>query len=359
MHQLSDFEDWERFREGMSFSDMFDRFFCHEDCKAHDVDIVKSCGFSDAIVVTGNPNNLNMPGLPLSARLPGSHCVPQGPRRYGDDRIMHGIDVDQSDDFVAIESCNPDFGPSSKDEDFEDRTLEAHLPSTDAVIGKGFTAVLKRGVAIANDGVSPGPAEIMHTHEDGGFIATIQQGLTGMFGVRPTSKEELLRLRGMVKASEYEAVPSDDLDHQVQHIVNALPEEVADCLKLFRKAKGEYLLELAAVKSTESVRVFRDETGMLWTQVLSATCDNDRTTVCAVPPEPFDEYVSHCAHIAYSLQNGHAVTQVPSHMRMSFEHVQSATLSSGTFQDRFVAMRLATKQASIREKAAVDWKSHR
>lgn len=342
----------------MTIGDFFEQvFFCRDDCKAPDADIglAGGCGF-DAIVLVNTADDMQMPGLPLSARLPEPQPVIHGPRRYGDGQA-DSLNLEAFDDFVPVDRCDSGQHSTRHGASVEDKLIhDARLPTPDAVIGRGFSATLKRGVAMATDGTAPERAEVVHEHKDGGFITTIQEGLKGMLGVRPSSKEELLRMRGLTKANEYEAVPSDEVDQEVQQVARKLPDDMADCLKIFRVAKGEYELELAVGRAPEKVYLFRGQGGALWARVLGETPDDAAGFVRSSPPEPLNEYLHHCANVAYSLQNGQAVTQVPSHLRMSFD-VQGASIVDGTERDRYLAMGLATKQASMREKAAMEWRN--
>merc|ERR1719162_1498111 len=126
--------------------------------------------------------------------------------------------------------------PADKAQARQQQMKQRQMRDDDTVIGKGFTAAMKRGVAQAKPNALH---EELVAQKDGGFISTIQRGFEGLFG-KSTSKEEVLRKRGAVWANEYEAVPGDEIDQRVQFFARRLPEEVAGCLKIFREAKGSY-----------------------------------------------------------------------------------------------------------------------
>jgi len=218
----------------------------------------------------------------------------------------------------------------------------------DTVIGKGFTAAMKRGVAQAK----PTPIhEEMVPQKDGGFVATIQRGFEGLFG-NPLTKEEVLKRRGAVFASEYEAVPGDEIDQRVQFFARKLPEDVAGCLKIYRKAKGEYQINDELVNMEPRYRQNQmgqtdKEIFVFWT-----TDDGEKSD-----PEPIGLYMSHAANVAYEVQQGgNVITQVPEHVRMSFHEEQGTSLRDGSADARFNAMEVAARQAAMREKAAVAWR---
>lgn len=221
----------------------------------------------------------------------------------------------------------------------------------DTIIGKGFTAAMKRGVAQAK----PTPMhEEMVPQKDGGFIATIQKGFEGLFG-KPTSKEEVLRKRGAVWANEYEAVPGDEIDQRVQFFARRLPEDVAGCLKIFRKAKGEYQINDEIVNMDVRTRVNPQnpqgqpdkEIFAFWTTEEGEQSD----------PEPLGLYLSHAANVAYEVkQGGNVITQVPEAARMSFHEEIGTKLTDGSADARFNAMEVAARQAKMREEAAMEWR---
>merc|ERR1719330_898160 len=110
----------------------------------------------------------------------------------------------------------------------------------DTTIGKGFGEFLKRGVAqAAGPGKEEDRGELVPS-KDGGFIATIQKGVEGIFGHLAASKEEVLRNRGPMIAPEYEAVPGDDIDQRVEYYAKQLSQHQGECLKIYRIERGKY-----------------------------------------------------------------------------------------------------------------------
>jgi len=220
--------------------------------------------------------------------------------------------------------------------------------TADTIIGKGFTAAMKRGVAQAK----PTPMhEEMVPQKDGGFIATIQKGFEGLFG-KPTSKEEVLRKRGAVWANEYEAVPGDEVDQRVQFFARRLPEDVAGCLKIYRTNRGQYQINTETVtmeqRFRQNVQGQTDkEIFVFWT-----TEEGEQSDL-----EPLGLYLSHAANVAYEVkQGGNVITQVPEHARMSFHEEQGTKLTDGSADARFNAMEVAARQAKMREEAAMEWR---
>jgi len=220
----------------------------------------------------------------------------------------------------------------------------------DTVIGKGFTAAMKRGVAQAKPNALH---EELVAQKDGGFISTIQRGFEGLFG-KPTSKEEVLRKRGAVWANEYEAVPGDEVDFRVQFFARKLPEDVAGCLKIFRQARGEY--QINEEKVNMEIRYRQNPQGqtdqeifVFWTTEQGEQSD----------PEPLGLYLSHAANVAYEVkQGGNVITQVPEHVRMSFHNEIGTALTDGSADARFTAMEVAARQAKMREDAANEWRQN-
>jgi hypothetical protein len=218
----------------------------------------------------------------------------------------------------------------------------------DTVIGKGFTAAMKRGVAQAKPTAK---REELQQQKDGGFIATIQRGFEGLFG-KPTSKEEVLRKRGAVLANEYEAVPGDEVDQYVEFFARRLPEDVAGCLKIFRAAKGEYQINDEKVNMEQKFRQgFNGQTEseifVFWETEAGEKSD----------PEPLGDYLSHAANVAYEVkQGGNVITQVPDHARISFHDEIGTKLTDGSADARFNAMEVAARQARMREEAAMEWR---
>merc|ERR1719343_1634652 len=75
------------------------------------------------------------------------------------------------------------------------------------------------------------------------------------------------------------------------------------------------------------------------------------------PFEPLPLYLQHSASVANNLKNGHAVTQVPHELRVSFPEARGTNLVEADSDQRFNAMALAAEQAKLREKAAMEWRS--
>lgn len=219
---------------------------------------------------------------------------------------------------------------------------------SDTVIGKGFTAAMKRGVAAAKPTAMH---EEMVPQKDGGFVATIQRGFEGLFGAKPTSKEEVLRKRGPVFANEYEAVPGDEIDQRVHFFARRLPDDVAACMKLFRSARGEYQINDETVNMEQRFRQNAQgqtdkEIFVFWTTEEGEKSD----------PEPLGLYLSHTANIAFEVSKGcNAINQVPEAARMSFHEEIGTQLTDGSADARFTAMEVASRQAKMREEAAMEW----
>lgn len=226
----------------------------------------------------------------------------------------------------------------------------------DTQIGASISEFLRRGVAQA----APKPAverpEMMPS-KDGGFIATIQQGFQGIFGHLATSKEEVLKMRGPMSAVEYEAVPGDDLDQQVQSLARQIPEHLGEWLKIYRKARGEYEV------SGEVVRMAWQSTvaptaemphGQIRREVFvfveSDDAEND------VPGEPLHLYLRHSANVAYDLHFGSAMMKVPEHNRLSFTEETGTLLKDSDADSKYKAMLLASEQALKRERAAISFR---
>jgi hypothetical protein len=225
-----------------------------------------------------------------------------------------------------------------------------NIETRDTVIGRGFTAAMKRGVAQAK----PTRArEELQQQKDGGFIATIQRGFEGLFG-KPTSKEEVLRQRGAVFANEYEAVPGDEVDQSVQFFARRLPEDVAGCLKIFRQAKGEYQINDEIVHMEQKYR--QAPTGETEKEIFVFwDTDNGEQS----DPEPLSLFLSHAANVAFEVkQGGNVITQVPDHARMSFHDEIGTKLTDSSADARFNAMEVAARQAKMREEAAMEWREN-
>lgn len=387
----------------MYILDLLDQFFCKEECRAKES--IQNCGERAHVLWAQKADSFDMPGLPMSVGLPHDASPPgstrqpnasrearqrqqrwqppapppppRGPRRYGQDvplREDSGRAIPRESDtgflgpprgaplppvpppVSSFEDESPWKSPDSHPA-VDGPTFDPQPQPPDAVAGKGLAASMRRGVALAKEG-GQDRADLA-PHKDGGFISTIQRGFESFFGQRPLSKEEVLRMRGLTKACEYDAVPGDEIDQQVQHIAHSLPQHLGDCVKLFRVARGEYELELSVSQPTEMLHLsFGPQEGTQWPQLFVQVVA-DRSSVATTqptPPEVFSEYLLHSANIAYSLEKGgNAVTQVPNHLRMSFADAPAMSLQQGSAEDRYAAMALATRQASMREQAAVEW----
>jgi hypothetical protein len=208
---------------------------------------------------------------------------------------------------------------------------------------------MKRGVAQAKP---TNDREQLQQQKDGGFISTIQRGFEGLFGGRPTSKEEVLRKRGAVFANEYEAVPGDEIDQKVQYHARRLPEEVSGCLKIFRDRKGEYQINDEIIHMEQKYR--QAPHGQTETEIFVFwdIADGQQSD-----PEPLHLYLSHAANVAFEVaKGGNVITQVPDHARMSFHDEVGTKITDGSADARFNAMEVAARQAKMREEAAAEWR---
>jgi len=220
----------------------------------------------------------------------------------------------------------------------------------DTTIGKGFTAQLKRGV----NQVQPKPGgerTEMVKQKDGGFIATIQKGFEGIFGHLASTKEEVLKKRGPMIAPEYEAVPGDDLDQRVMYYAHRLPEHLGECLPIYRVSKGEYQIGSDDVRLAWQSKILPD--GRPTREVFVYGKDEGDAEPIV---EPLPSHLKHAANVAFQLQNGNAVSQVPDDMRLSFPDQSGTGLKELDSDKRFNAMALATEQARLREEAALQWR---
>jgi len=214
----------------------------------------------------------------------------------------------------------------------------------DTVIGVGFTAAMRRGVAMAE----PTVHQRLVPQEDGGFVSTVQRGFEGLFG-KPTSKEEVLKKRGPVIATEYEAVPGDEVDRRVQALARQLPKDTGGCMKIYRLSKGEYEFDGERVRLEWRYRQNGErEVFALWGR---DGPDGNATT------EPLPLYMQHSANVAFELrQNDNVVSQVPVQSRISFTDEVGTRVTDDSGEARWNAMNVATNQAQIREMAARQWK---
>lgn len=229
---------------------------------------------------------------------------------------------------------------------------DALARNEDTKIGRGFSAKMKEGIKHAERLEEENAKRTeMVPQKDGGFIANIQKGFVGLFGHLATSKEEVLRKRGPMPASEYEAVPGDDIDAKVQYLARWLPEKIAGDLTIYRCSKGQYEI------GGEDVEL-RWHT---WTRPDGEQCREvfvfRHTDKEQILSEPLPLYLQHSANVAHNLKNGHAVTQVPSEMRMSFPDQRGHRLKDADCEQRFSAMALAAEQARLRESHAVAFRN--
>lgn len=164
-------------------------------------------------------------------------------------------------------------------------------------------------------------------------------------------------MRGPMSAVEYEAVPGDDLDQQVQSLARQIPEHLGEWLKIYRKARGEYEV------SGEVVRMAWQSTvgptaemphGQIRREVFvfveSDDAEND------VPGEPLHLYLRHTANVAYDLHFGSAMMKVPEQNRLSFTEETGTLLKDSDADSKCKAMLLASEQALKRERAAISFR---
>eukprot|EP00931_Biecheleriopsis_adriatica_P060792 TRINITY_DN36516_c0_g1_i1.p1 TRINITY_DN36516_c0_g1~~TRINITY_DN36516_c0_g1_i1.p1 ORF type:complete len:704 (-),score=125.30 TRINITY_DN36516_c0_g1_i1:81-2141(-) len=230
----------------------------------------------------------------------------------------------------------------------------------DTQIGTGISEFLKRGVAQAAKKPAKERPEMLPS-KDGGFIATIQQGFQGIFGHLATSKEEVLKMRGPMSAPEYEAVPGDDIDQRVQFYARQIPQHLGECLKIYRKAKGEYEVSDEIVRmawqSNLSPPTPQSPQGQIMREVFvfieSAAQQSEGGQM---PSEPLPFYLRHSANVAYDLQFGSAMTKVPECSRLSFAEETGTLLKDSDADSKYKAMLLASEQAQKREVAAMEFR---
>lgn len=229
----------------------------------------------------------------------------------------------------------------------------------DAAIGKGFAEQMKRGLAQAGrkneeQRVVPAP------QEDFGFVSTLQRGFEGLMGHVASSKEEVLRRKGRQTAADYEAVPSDDMDLQVQNFARKLRKEHAEVLMIYRIKEGEYdidghhvFLEWATVEASQKGEGGKPPSGIPKRELFVRDVDFPSR-----PPEALRFYLGHVASIAHDMtKGGSALCKVPDFARMSFPDAGRGgpSLRNASENDRFEAMLMASEQARKREEAATAW----
>jgi len=249
----------------------------------------------------------------------------------------------------------------------------------DTMIGKGFGEFLKRGVAQASP--KKELAEMVPS-KDGGFISTIQKGFEGIFGHLATSKEEVLKMRGPMPASEYEAVPGDDLDQRMQLYARQIPRHLGGSLTIYRIARGEYKIgedEVHLHWQSRCAPPSRENPGgSVLKEAFVTTAEDEKRAqeeakaaggkgrrgqkgqVEPVHSEPLPLFLRHSANVAYDLQVGqNAVNCVPESSRLSFATQKGTLLQDSDADAKFSAMQLATEQARKRERAALEWRKNK
>jgi len=226
----------------------------------------------------------------------------------------------------------------------------------DTQIGTGISEFLKRGVAQAAQKPVKERPEMLPS-KDGGFIATIQQGFQGIFGHLASSKEEVLKMRGPMSALEYEAVPGDDIDQQVQHFARQIPEHLGEWLTIYRKARGEYEVSDEVVRmawqSTVSKPTPQHPDGQILREVFVYV---ESEAEGATPGEPLHLFLRHSANVAYDLHFGSAMMKVPEGSRLSFAEETGTLLKDSDADSKYKAMLLASEQAQKREEAALQFR---
>ncbi|CAE7639478.1 unnamed protein product, partial [Symbiodinium pilosum] len=226
----------------------------------------------------------------------------------------------------------------------------------DTQIGTGISEFLKRGVAQAAQKPVKERPEMLPS-KDGGFIATIQQGFQGIFGHLASSKEEVLKMRGPMSALEYEAVPGDDIDQQVQHFARQIPEHLGEWLKIYRKTRGEYEVSDEVVRmawqSTVAKPTPQHPEGQIIREVFVY---GDNATEDPAPGEPLHLFLRHSANVAYDLHFGSAMMKVPEGSRLSFAEETGTLLKDSDADSKYKAMLLASEQAQKREEAALEFR---
>lgn len=220
----------------------------------------------------------------------------------------------------------------------------------DTMIGTGFAAQMKRGVV---------------QHDNGPVMMMLQNGFAGLAGIitgggskeEPEKNEEPPKPKGHegpVPATEYEALPEDQIDSRVNWCLQQLPRESAAALKIWRKDAGEYEVDGREVKLDWQLNAAKSEVYV--TDMLLATKEGAHT-------EPLGLYLRHAADVAYHLEHGGmAVTQVPRHLRLTFPEMKGGAATLGmemamNEDDRYNAMVLAREQAALRERAAEEFKA--
>lgn len=217
----------------------------------------------------------------------------------------------------------------------------------DTVIGKGFTAAMRRGV---NQAPKRDSEAMVLEATEGGFVATLQRGFEGFTGGIFTSKEEVLKQRGPVPATEYDFVPGDDIDQKVQYFASRIPQHQAEELMLYRISKGEYEIDGARVRMEWQPR--RTQCGRVQNQIIVISTGY----ASEQPPEPLHTYIQMCAAVKHQLEKNTVIGKLPECERVSFAmDGPQPSLRDCDGDDRYNAMQVAAEQARQREEHAREW----
>lgn len=156
------------------------------------------------------------------------------------------------------------------------------------------------------------------------------------------------RAGGAGPAVEYEAMMEDPLDQAVKDCLKKLPSHLAAVLFIERLNHGEYEVDNHRVKigwggvaGSRDVVVFR--------------ADQPN----AGKGEPLLVYLLQAGEIMHGIRSGGtAIMQVPKHLRISFPLPADSRDSQPDEDPRWDAMRLAKKEAEMRERAAQEWRQN-
>ncbi|CAE7775075.1 spin [Symbiodinium sp. CCMP2592] len=169
--------------------------------------------------------------------------------------------------------------------------------------------------------------------------------------------EAVLKMRGPMSALEYEAVPGDDIDQQVQHFARQIPEHLGEWLTIYRKARGEYEVSEEVVRmawqSTVSKPTPQHPEGQILREVFVYV---ESEAEGATPGEPLHLFLRHSANVAYDLHFGSAMMKVPEGSRLSFAEETGTLLKDSDADSKYKAMLLASEQAQKREEAALQFR---
>lgn len=219
----------------------------------------------------------------------------------------------------------------------------------DTVIGKGFTAAMRRGL---NQAPKRESENLVLEDKDGGLVATLQRGFEGITGGIFTSKEEVLKQRGPVAATEYDSVPGDDIDQKVQYFASRLPKHEAGELMLYRISKGEYEIDGIRVRMEWQPR--RTQCGRIQNQIIVMSTEHSSEQMPSA--EPLHTYIQMCAGAKHQLERNTIIGQLPECERVSFAmDGPQPMLRDENENSRYNAMQVATEQARQREEHAREW----